>query len=95
MQRMSATMRETLLEHSRAAGVLADAGPVTSAIRHELLVEQLAAFARFGFRVLQEEAEQQVKDAIAGPHEKTPTETTGKPAPTPAPASTDGTSTGP
>jgi hypothetical protein len=67
MQRMSATMRETLLEHSGAAGILADAGPVTSAIRHELLVEQLAAFARFGFRLLQEEAEQQVKEASRAP----------------------------
>ena len=67
MQRLSANLRETLLEHSRAGGVLLDAGPVTSAIRHELLVEQLSAFARFALRVLQEEAEQQVKEQATAP----------------------------
>ncbi|MDX6556258.1 MAG: hypothetical protein QOD86_2453 [Miltoncostaeaceae bacterium] len=86
MQRLSANLRGTLLEHSRAAGVLADAGPVTSAIRHELLVEQLAAFARFGFRVMQEEAEQRIKTEATAPPEKPPAEKTTEPAPSTAPA---------
>jgi hypothetical protein len=66
VQRTSRTMRETLLEHSGAGGVIADFAPVSSAIRHEVLVDQVAAFTRFGARLLQEQVEQELKEGVAG-----------------------------
>jgi hypothetical protein len=45
--------------------------PAAAAIRRELLVEQVAAYVRFGARIVQEVAEQEIKEAA----------TEGKPAP--------------
>jgi hypothetical protein len=65
-------MRETLLEHSGAGGVLADFAPVHAAIRHELLVEQIGAFTRFALRELQEVVEQVLQDQVTSPDQEPP-----------------------